>query len=745
MSRRITLLLVPLLFGKGTILQADLRQVPPPLRTPWAETVKDDNVHPEYPRPQLTRREWLNLNGKWELAIGREGDLVPVGKTLPERILVPFPVESALGGVAKKADRLWYRRTFLLPDKWKNQRILLHFGAVDWEAVVYLNGKKLGEHRGGYDPFSFDITDALTEDGSQELIVGVFDPSDAGNQPRGKQVRKPGGIYYTPSTGIWQTVWLEPVAADHVESLRLIPDIDKGVLRAGARLSNDRDIAVEWLVLSGGEQIARAEAPASQTVELKIPEPELWSPERPHLYDLQIRCRKDGKVVDEVASYFGMRKISLGKDGEGITRILLNNQFVFQMGPLDQGFWPDGLHTAPTDEALRFDIEQTKKLGFNMTRKHVKVEPARWYYWCDKLGLLVWQDMPSGNNRTPESKTQFEIELARMIDSLENHPSIVLWVVFNEAWGQFDTERLTDWVKERDPSRLVINASGWHDRKVGDVIDRHVYPGPGGSPPEENRASVLGEFGGLALGVDGHTWTPAFWGYQGTSSQADLTRRYERLLRKVWKLRDEPGLSAAVYTQITDVESECNGLFSYDRRVLKVDPQRVKNANEGNAGPEPKQTPVVPTALDQPIRWRYTLSPPPRDWTKPGFDDASWREGAAGFGTEGTPGAKIGTVWNSPEIWLRRSFRLPNSNRDRWHLLVHHDEDVEIYVNGVLAGRASGYVTEYDLLDLTPEGRAALKTGENTLAVHCKQTGGGQYIDVGFVELDESRKKSDQE
>ncbi|MFO0947601.1 MAG: glycoside hydrolase family 2 TIM barrel-domain containing protein [Planctomycetota bacterium] len=685
----------------------------------------------------MVRKDWLNLNGTWELAFAKIGEAAPLGKTLPERILVPFPVESALSGVAKRAERLWYRRTFQVPADWKGQRIRLHFGAVDWEATAYLNGKKLGEHRGGFDPFSFDITDELTPNGPQELIVGVFDPSDGGNQPRGKQVRKPEGIYYTPSTGIWQTVWLEPVSNIHLESIRLVPDIDNQTLRAAAKVSNEPGVTVEWTAYAEGMQIARGTGPANQAVELKIPNPKLWSPETPYLYDLKVRCVKNGKIVDAVDSYFGMRKISLGKDEQGIQRILLNNQFVFQMGPLDQGFWPDGLFTAPTDDALRFDIEETKKLGFNMTRKHVKVEPARWYYWCDKLGLLVWQDMPSGNNRSPDSKKQFEIELARMIDHLENHPSIILWVVFNEGWGQYDTERLTQWVKDRDPSRLVNDASGWTDKKVGDVIDRHVYPGPGAAPAEEKRASVLGEFGGLSLGVDGHTWTAKFWGYQGTSSQADLTRRYERLLRKVWQLRDKPGLSAAIYTQITDVESECNGLFTYDRKVLKVDPERIRNANQGNVGPEPKQTPVVPTALEEPIRWRYTVSPPAGEWNQPAFDDSAWQEGTAGFGTEGTPGAKIGTEWKTKDIWLRRKIQLPATKRDHWQLLVHHDEDVEIFINGVLAGKATGYGTEYDLLELTEEGRKALKPGENTLAVHCKQTGGGQYIDVGLVELSE--------
>ncbi len=450
-------------------------------------------------------------------------------------------------------------------------------------------------------------------------------------------------------------------------------------------------------------------------------------------------------MVDSVGSYCGLRSIKVGKDEQGVTRILLNGKFVFQVGPLDQGFWPDGLYTAPTDAALRFDIEVTKKLGFNMTRKHVKVEPERWYYWCDQLGLMVWQDMPSGDAsirpdqpdliRSPESARQYEQELARMIDGLSNHPSIVTWVVFNEGWGQFDTARVAQWTKKRDPTRLVDSASGWADRKVGDVFDIHVYPGPGSPEPEPHRAAVLGEFGGLGLKVDGHTWSQKTWGYKGTSDRADLTRRYEKLLGGVWRLKEKPGLSAAVYTQLTDVETEANGLLTYDREVIKVDPERAAAVNRGDLSRVPTFTVVVPTSQKKGIPWRYTLKQPADDWFKPSFDDGTWREGRGGFGTAGTPGAVIGTEWKTDHIWIRRTFTLPAASVQDLYLLVHHDEDAEIYLNGVLAARVSGFVTDYEELAISDEARATLKPGTNHLAIHCKQTTGGQYIDAGIISV----------
>ncbi len=701
---------------------ADWKPAAGPLLTRWAKDVSPEKALPEYPRPQMVRKDWLNLNGLWDIKLAD-------GKQT--KILVPYPVESALSGVMKHAERMTYRRSFTIPRGWSGRNVLLHFGAVDWEAKVTVNGKPLGVHRGGYDDFSFDVTAALKASGVQEIAVEVFDPTDAGSQPRGKQVLHPGGIMYTPTSGIWQTVWLEPVAKTHVESLLLVPDVDAGCLR----LTVGGTGTVEAIATDHGRQVAQVSGAAGAELKLDIPDARLWSPDSPHLYDLRVSLKSGGETVDEVASYFGMRKIALGKDDQGLTRIMLNGKFVFQVGPLDQGFWPDGIYTAPTDEALRWDVATMRKLGFNCARKHVKVEPDRWYYWCDKLGLLVWQDMPAGDNKTPAAKKQFEVELRRLIEGRRDHPAIILWVVFNEGWGQYDTQRLTKWVKELDPSRLVNNASGWTDAKCGDVIDMHNYPGPGSPQPEEHRAAVLGEFGGLGLSVDGHTWSKQSWGYQGTQSREDLTRKYENLLRKAWALKDKSGLCACIYTQITDVETECNGLLTYDREVHKVIPERAAAVNAGKFPPPPVVQEVVPTSQRKGVSWRFTLEKPAADWTKPGFDDSAWKEGPGGFGTQGTPGAVVRTEWKTDDIWLRRQFDWRSDAAANPALMVHHDEDVEVYINGVLAGKAGGFITEYEEMPMLPEGRAALKPGKNVLAVHCHQTTGGQYVDVGIIDV----------
>ncbi len=550
--------------------------------TRWAEEVTPENVHAEYPRPQLVRERWRNLNGLWEFALqpalNREEPMA-----FDQTILVPFPPESALSGVMTRVDgqRLWYRRTFAVPKAWAGQRVLLHFGAVDWDTSVWLNGAQVGEHKGGYDSFSFDITDAVKDEGQQTLTLSVWDPSDSWTQPRGKQVGRPEGIWYTPSSGIWQTVWLEPVPQTHITGLKLEPDVDAGVLKVSAATAGGKgDYTVEVSVLDG-KAVAEATGAVGQTLSLPIANAKLWSPDHPFLYDLSVRLLQSGKVIDQVTSYAGMRKISLGQDEAGVTRLLLNNQPLFQFGVLDQGFWPDGLYTAPTDDALRYDLEAAKKLGFNTVRKHVKVEPARWYYWADKLGVLVWQDMPSGDalvdqgegelKRDKDSAEQFELELKRLLDTHINHPSIIMWVLFNEGWGQYDTVRLTEWLKTYDPSRLVDSVSGWNDMNVGDVHDIHNYPDPLAPPQEPNRAAVLGEFGGLGLPLKGHTWQDqANWGYQDYKNADALLSAYRTMLKTVRTLSESQGLAAAIYTQLTDVETEVNGLLTYDRAQFKL-------------------------------------------------------------------------------------------------------------------------------------------------------------------------------
>jgi len=575
-----------------------------PLMTEWAKDVTPDNVHPEYPRPQMVRQEWMNLNGLWEYAPALEGEQPPVGKELSGKILVPFPVESALSGVMEHHDRLWYRRTFSIPESWE-EKVVLHFGAVDWEAVVYVNGKQLGMHRGGYDAFQFDITEALLPSGEQELIVGVFDPTNRGVQPAGKQVLQPGGIFYTSSTGIWQTVWLEPLPAVNITGMEMNPDIDAGILRLKVFVDGfTDDHIIEAAAFDGDEQVAMVTGKAGVELTLSIADAKLWAPGSPFLYDLNVALKDNGETVDRVDSYFGMRKVSLGKDDNGITRIFLNNKFIFQIGPLDQGFWPDGLHTAPTDEALRFDIEIAQKLGFNMIRKHTKIEPARWYYWCDKLGMLVWQDMASPNqrnfrrNRSPETDKQFEYELMRMVEGFRNHPSIIMWIIFNEGWGQFDTGRFTQMVKTKDPDRLVNNASGWRDMNVGDIVDVHSYPGPDAPAPEPGRAAVLGEFGGLGLPIENHTWSSESWGYRNLTSMEELKDRYELLFDRMWQFKDDPGLSAAVYTQITDVETEVNGLLTYDRKVLKLKVEAAQAFHKDEMVSPPKIEPDGESFID---------------------------------------------------------------------------------------------------------------------------------------------------
>ena len=733
-----------------------------PLMTRWAEQVSPKKAHPEYPRPQMVRKNWLNLNGLWEY------EIEPKGRQQPEefdgQILVPFPVESALSGVMTpvgEGNRLWYRRTFEIPKKWTNQRVLLHFGAVDWDTTVWVNGKKVGDHRGGYDPFSIDITDALNDTGTQsawgrltaEIVLSVWDPTNAGYQPRGKQVKEPRGIWYTSVTGIWQTVWAEPVRETYIKSLKIIPDIDAETVRVTAVCSQGTfDCNIEAEAKDGWFRKAKGKGKAGEEIVLQIKKPKLWSPDSPFLYDLKVTLKNSqGKTVDAVSSYFGMRKISLGKDKKGINRLFLNNKPLFHFGPLDQGWWPDGLYTAPTDEALRYDIEVLKKLGCNMLRKHVKVEPDRLYYWCDKLGLMVWQDMPNGDKhirgnepdlkRSEESAAQFELELKRVINAFRNHPCIVMWVPFNEGWGQYDTPRIVDFIRELDPTRLVNNTSGWSDRGVGDVHDIHKYPGPAAPPVEEDRAAVLGEFGGLGLPVKGHTWQDEKnWGYRTYKTREELTDAYLVLLDNLRSLIGG-GLCAGVYTQTTDVEIEVNGLMTYDRAMIKMDVEKASAANRRLYLPPPVTKTIVPASQEQRQSWRYTTIEPRIGWYRAGFSDSVWKEGKGGFGTEGTPGAVVGTEWKSSGIWLRRTFELESTKLSRPQLLIHHDEDAEVYINGQLIAKLQGYTSSYIRVGLDEKAKKTLKVGSNCLAVHCTQTEGGQYIDVGLVDVIEQSDK----
>nr|WP_202538445.1 PA14 domain-containing protein [Streptomyces sp. SID8379] len=553
------------------------------LSTKWGDDVTPSNAHREYPRPQLTRSDWQNLNGNWEFAAAKAGDPVPVGKKLGEKILVPYPVESQLSGIERHEDRMWYRRTFTVPKDWKvgsGKRLQLNFGAVDWKSEVYVNGKKVADHKGGYDKFSADITDALKPGRTQELIVGVYDPTDAAdgeNPPMGKQRLDPSGIWYTPSSGIWQTVWMEPVATDHVTDLKLTPDVDKGQL--SVETTGVRDgLPVTATAYAGKRKVATATGTSGKPLTVKIANAHLWTADDPYLYDLKVSVGSD-----RVGSYFGMRSIKV-ENVNGTPRTVLNGKPVFMMATLDQGFWPDGLHTAPSDEALAYDLKMHKQMGFNSVRKHIKVEPDRWFYWADKLGLLVWQDMPAmtaGVNPSTAARAEFEREMKIMIDQHYNHPSVVMWVTLNEGWGQYDEGRLADQAKSWDPTRLINGMSGLNlgkDGGTGDIMDEHGYPSPALPPhPDGKRALVAGEYGGLGLAVPGHAWSVQ-QSYVDVDP-ATYTDDYLTKLAEVHALACKGG-NGAVYTQISDVEGELNGLVTYDRRVVKPDVKRVHDAQQ---------------------------------------------------------------------------------------------------------------------------------------------------------------------
>jgi len=586
----------------SSFAQTSWKPVEGKITTPWAEKVNPAATLPEYPRPQMIRSVWTNHNGLWQYAIVPDAQKETVPATFDGNILVPFAVESALSGVGKTVGKdsvLWYKRTITLPDTYKNKNVLLHFGAVDWLTDVFVNGKLVGSHKGGYDPFSFDITSFLKKGKDQELVVRVWDPSNDGPQPRGKQVKNPEGIWYTPVTGIWQTVWTEAVAKTYIASFTETPDVDKSQLVLDIQAENlQPGDEIKVAALDGTQVVAEQTAAAAGAVSLAISNPKLWSTTNPFLYDLKISISRKGKAVDEVKGYFAMRKISMAPDKNGVQRMMLNNQFVFQYGPLDQGWWPDGLYTAPTDEALKFDIEKTKEMGFNMIRKHVKVEPARWYRYCDEMGMLVWQDMPSGDmgnrwdprpgiigratdkQRTAESEEIYKAEWNEIMQDLHNFPSIVVWTPFNEAWGQFKTREITEWTMKKDPSRLINTASGGNFEDVGHIIDLHNYPEP--AMPEASvfgskRVVVLGEFGGLGLPLENHTWqNTKNWGYQTFKDKDELFKKYADFIERFPALIEQ-GLSAAVYTQTTDVEVETNGLMTYDRKVIKMPEAQLKS------------------------------------------------------------------------------------------------------------------------------------------------------------------------
>ncbi len=589
--------------------QSDWSPVPGRIQTRWEKDVNPACPLPEYPRPQMVRKDWMNLNGLWDYAVLAREQAMP--DLYQGQILVPFPIESSLSGVGKPllpTEHLWYRRTFEIPMEWKSQRIVLHFGAVDWQTDVWCNGHHLGQHQGGYDPFSFELTTFLRYGAENELVVKVYDPTSEGRQERGKQTLKPGFVFYTAVSGIWQTVWLEPLPVIYLQDISTTPSIEPTRLAVQVSLSDeleDNELQIE--LLKEGVVLTQSSGVQGDHIILDYPDAHLWSPADPCLYDLKITLNHQNQIMDIVHSYCGFREISMQPDEQNIPHIYLNRKPVFQYGPLDQGYWPDGLYTAPTDEALRYDIEFCKSLGLNMIRKHIKVEPARWYYHCDRLGMLVWQDMPCGgkvphtlvlamgfllnlkirDNRRyhwfgredPQVRENFKLELQAMMLNLHNHPSIVVWVPFNESWGQFNASEIGNWVKASDPTRLVDVASGWFDQGNGDIYSIHKYVGPAIPRLEKQRAIALSEFGGIGLKVEGHLWQEEkLFAYRMVKTSQELTNWYLKLMDKLIDLK-EKGLVAAIYTEICDVEYEINGYLTYDREILKMKRESITAAH----------------------------------------------------------------------------------------------------------------------------------------------------------------------
>lgn len=710
------------------------------IETPWAKEVTAKNVWKEYPRPQLERNEWMNLNGLWDYAIVKK-DEEP--QEYQGKILVPFCVESQLSGVERKVmpdQKLWYNTSFKVPENWGDKHLLLHFDAVDWETTVWVNDKLVGTHKGGSDPFYFDVTKYLGS-GEQHLKVSVWDPTDTGMQPRGKQVLDPRGIWYTAVTGIWQTVWLEPVEDTYIKAINPVADIDHDkVIIKNEVLNASPDAKLNIKVKKDGKLIAQKSGLANQDLSIDIEDPSLWSPEHPFLYDLEVSLEENGKELDQAASYFAMRKISLEKDDQGYERLYLNNEPKFQYGTLDQGWWPGGLLTPPSDEAMRYDIDMLKKMGFNMLRKHIKVEPSRYYYYADKVGMLIWQDMVTGFqtaerdvqhiqsdakddwDRPEESAREWEKEWKSIMDHLKFFPSIVTWVTFNEGWGQYDTKRVVEWTQKYDPTRLVDGVSGWTDRKVGDMMDAHHYPGPGMENAVQNpgRALVLGEFGGLGLPVEGHLWNPGMrnWGYRTYHSQEELKKQYADLIHNMYPMVNK-GLAAAIYTQTTDVEGEVNGLMTYDRKKVKIAPEEIRELNELMYHKPGSTSVVLPDAEVKTQTVLYTDKDP-----LPGGVNNVYK---ADFQTSQAP-LKMKKDQNA---WVYRSFDLKEVP-EHFQLRIYGIGDVRVFLNGELVVdkflRTKRHYDEINLSEFTSH----LKKGTNKILVEIKKVGRPSDLDFGL-------------
>ncbi len=759
MAKRISLSMlavwaIMLTFSGSVHAQSTWTKQTAPVMTPWGEQLTADNVWQEYPRPSMKRQEWMNLNGVWKYfkRTSINYDYERNASSFSKAILVPFPVESALSGIMDKSYSSnrrathMYRRTFTLPESFSGKNVLLHFGAVDWRCYIYVNGQLAGTHDGGSVPFALDITSLLKESGTQELQVAVWDPTDGG-QPNGKQSVSPSGIWYTPNSGIWQTVWLEPVSPTHIESYEPIPDIDNS--NVSIKVKTSASCSVTLTVKDGDNTIVEQTGPSDQTFTLPIPSAKLWSPDEPNLYDLEITAKEQGQEVDKVTGYFGMRKFSRGMVN-GRPAVLLNNKPLYMYGPLDQGWWPDGLLTPPSYEAMVYDLQVMKDFGMNMVRKHIKLENDLWFEWCDRHGLVVWQDMPSGCGsgaigNLDYAMQNFYRENEELIEATRQHPCIGAWVVWNEGWGQHAEHGMAHTMRavnsvmnaNHDPGRFVHAVTGWTDVEMGDFLDVHSYPSPGAATNAVNeRVASCGEFGGINLFIENHMWAGSDVNYTTVEDAETYANLYDRYTDRLGELQQEKGLWMSVYTQITDVEQECNGILTYDRKVLKVSPaqqQMMRDKILRTINSRYKDVSTIVPAGDEnsSIQWKYTTTEPAADWFTTDFAASGWKTGSAGFGGGGR------TPWSSSDIWIRRTFKINSFDMSRLpdlRLWLFHDEDAEIYINGLLAAKMTGYNTKYETWPMLPEALQSLKFDgtDNVIAIHCKQTTGGQFIDCGL-------------
>ena len=755
------------------------------MMTPWGEKVTFENAWREHPRPQMMRERWMSLDGLWDYAVVGEEDGIP--EKFDGKILVPFPVPSALSGVREwiaPTNALWYSRRVEFHPR-KGERTLFHLDGADFRSQVFVNGVEATDtpHQSAQLALTLDIT-PFVKDGENRIDIQVWDPMNFAKTNRtrwignstGKQTYSPSGCHYTGITGIWAPVWIETVPETYVRSYKATPDFDRGTVRIEVDGAGDvKGARCAVRVKDGGKMIADAEISRwGEPVEIALPRPvKAWSPDSPFLYGLEIALG-----ADVVRGYFGMRKFEVKKDANGVLRFFLNNAFCYPLGTLDQGWWPDGLLTPPSDEAMAWDIGFLKRLGFNMMRKHIKVEPMRYYHLCDRLGILVFQDMPSGHGDLNGRYGPYRDELKGMIDQLYNAPSIVVWIPYNERWGQpgaAQTSWTLKWVKRYDPSRVVDGPSGWSDYEGGfiksidgkgtltktehfpddvpesaEVIDFHQYPHPRVLPANPHRATMCGEFGGLGLCVEGHVWNPEMrnWGYGGTGAggkdAAAVQTAYLGLMDELCAMVLLEGCAASVYTQTTDVEGEINGLVTYDRKVEKFDAVALKAAHERigrfaatGAGHCSRRDLVALATSDAPAEWAYAFDGVPQDWMAPGFDDSSWKRSVGGFGSKAilhaNRNAKLTVEWKTPALFLRTRFDAPDEEFNFAVLSVFHDEDVQVYLNGERIFGETGYTKDYvrRLVD-AKRLRSLLRKEGNVLAVSVVQTGGGQFVDVGL-------------